>query len=864
MRSNHTIGLLALLMVLLLSTIVTAAKVERVVLRQSTVDMTVTLISSSDQRAEIRLDLNGFSRESVQIDDQTYYRLSLEGAGLWLIAGDPELPYVVRNIAIPDDAKMELKIVSSEFVDYPSVPIVPSKGELIGDVDPDTVPYRFGEAYQSDKRFPETAARLGRPFIMRDVRGIGVIFFPFQYEHKTGTLRVYTSITVEVQSVGHDDVNVMTGRKRSARASEFDNMYRTRFLNYDQTQSKYPPVYETGDLLIITYDGYRAAMEPFVEWKRQKGIKTTMVNVSTIGNDSMHIHSFIRDFYDTTDLTYVLLVGDDAHVKSPRVQWPNESFVGASDPQYTLLYGDDYYPEIIIGRFSADSVQNVMTQVNRTLAYERNPQGQDWFHKALLVANAYNESGFVRAIRPLRDSLLSFTYTQVDSVFQRTYRWDFSITRLISQYVNDGRGIIVYECHGGSLGWDVPHYTNSDVQALTNYEVWPFIFGQACSVGQFHLGTCFAEAWLWANKNNQITGALATYMASIPIGGDAGISGKETAHLLINEIMHTFGGLVLNGELAMVDAAAPYGIGFCDQFQYKHIFGDPTVVVRTDNPTTISVTHAADLACSQTEFAVNVSGIEGALCCLSANGTILGTAYSDATGSATIHLTSSVSPTVRVILTITAFNKLPRVDTLWADSDGDGLRDGCDNCPYIANAMQQDGDNDGIGDACDNCPTVVSQNQSDADQDGMGDVCDNCPSVANPTQSDADNDGSGDVCDLCTDTDGDDFGNAGYPANTCATDNCPLVRNPDQADTDQDGRGDACEAWICGDVNWDGAIDIEDVNFITSFVFGGGPAPDPIESGDVDCSGSVDVSDNVYLIAYIFGGGPAPCELCRR
>lgn len=35
-----------------------------------------------------------------------------------------------------------------------------------------------------------------------------------------------------------------------------------------------------------------------------------------------------------------------------------------------------------------------------------------------------------------------------------------------------------------------------------------------------------------------------------------------------------------------------------------------------------------------------------------------------------------------------------------ADSDDDGIADGCDNCPLVANFSQADSDDDGIGDAC--------------------------------------------------------------------------------------------------------------------------------------------------------------------
>jgi hypothetical protein len=66
--------------------------------------------------------------------------------------------------------------------------------------------------------------------------------------------------------------------------------------------------------------------------------------------------------------------------------------------------------------------------------------------------------------------------------------------------------------------------------------------------------------------------------------------------------------------------------------------------------------------------------------------------------------------------------------------------------------------------------------------------------------------------------------------------------------------------FVCGDVDASGDVDIDDVVYLISYIFGGGPPPDPYEAGDVDCSGAVDIDDVVYLIAYIFSGGPDPCD----
>ncbi len=214
-----------------------------------------------------------------------------------------------------------------------------------------------------------------------------------------------------------------------------------------------------------------------------------------------------------------------------------------------------------------------------------------------------------------------------------------------------------------------------------------------------------------------------------------------------------------------------------------------------------------------------------------------------------------------------------------ADSDGDGVVNGLDNCPGVANPNQQDLDFDDIGDICDNCVTVQNSDQTDADGDGRGDVCDNCILIDNPLQENADGDLQGDACDLCpgsVDLDGDgvcgDIDNCLLVVNPDQADsdadglgdlcdNCPTDPNPGQGDADHDGVGDVCD-FVCGDADGNGIVSISDVVFLINYIFAGGPEPDPTQAADANCSGMITISDAVYLINYIFGGGDAPCANC--
>jgi DNA-binding beta-propeller fold protein YncE len=220
-------------------------------------------------------------------------------------------------------------------------------------------------------------------------------------------------------------------------------------------------------------------------------------------------------------------------------------------------------------------------------------------------------------------------------------------------------------------------------------------------------------------------------------------------------------------------------------------------------------------------------------------------------------------------------DRCPGHDDL-ADYDYDIIPDDCDNCMLAYNPHQSDTDGDLIGDSCDNCIHVPGTDQTDSDSDGVGDICDICPGFDDLVDSDGDSIPDGcDICegfddnldadsdtvpDSCDKCDGfDDLADYDEDSVPDSCDNCPEMANPDQDDLDGDGIGDICDIYDCGDANSDKQINVGDAVFLISYVFKGGPAPDPLEAGDANCDSDINVGDAVYLINYVFKGGPEPC-----
>jgi len=614
-----------------------------------------------------------FTVEQYQLEEVTTpsgiaYTIKESNSSPLLTAGAPDLRKLTASYILPDMGAASVEILSSTFTEQTDILIAPSKGNLYRNQNPSKVPFVYGESYQTDAFYPGELTHLNSPYILRDFRGQTIWVYPFQYNPVLKTLRIYQEIIVKISFEGNNPTNTFSRTTQSNIAPLFDEIYENHFANYTTPPTVASTVDEAldGRMLIISHSSFSADMQDFIDWKIQKGMETELVDLSVTGSTSADIQAYISAYYTTyPDLMYVVLVGDAQYVPSPFKSG------GDSDPSYGYLTGTDSYAEVFVGRISAESSADVLTQVERILNYEKLAVTNTDYSKALHIASNQgpgddNELDYEHQ-RNLRTLLIAAGYTVGDEFYDGTNGGQDAAgdptPSMVNTSVNDGKGTIMYTGHGSAVSWGSSGYSNSDITGLTNTGMLPFIWSVACVNGAFNGTTCFAEAWMRATYNNLPVGAISTFMSSINQSWNPPMEAQdEIVNIMTGNTSGvsrvTFGGLSINGCYSMNDV---YGTSGDEMTDTWHIFGDPSLLVRTMIVADLTATHTSGTPIGTTSLQISCP-VDGALICLSMGNAIIAKGF---VSGGMVNLSFSSLNTVGTLsVTGTAFNYKPYIGTI--------------------------------------------------------------------------------------------------------------------------------------------------------------------------------------------------------
>lgn len=652
-------------------------------------DTRFSVVSHQDDETVLQLSVTGIDRIPVMTPQGPAYVIGLgEGGTPLLREGAPDVAKYAVALAIPAAGAMAVEVVASTYEEIPDISVAPSKGDLKRTVDPNTVPFVYGAPYETDAFFPGPLAELKHPFVLRDLRGQALWIYPVQYNPVTRTLRIYKELTLRVHATGEAGENEMTPRADRPASRTFEQLYRKTFVNYDpKGEIRGPSTPEK--MLVIADDDYLDALAPFVDWKRQMGIETTVVPVSEVGSsDDAAIFNFVKAYYQDHGITYLLLAGDENAI-NPQMRQDGNSF--ACDNCFGYLDGDDHLPEVLVGRFNAATVEQLTLMVNRNLEFEKTPlvdtlqnwctagmaatsdqgagigddgqadyeQGNEW--KTKLLAD-----GFDQYWEFYEGNHADISPTPGDPTADKAGAPD---TQDLLQVMN-GRGISIfnYTGHGWEQGLASGNFDVTAAAQLHNTGRYPFVLIVGCCAGNFTNnagGDCLGEALQRAGNINtgEPWGAIASFMSSDyqswapPMEGQDGMNqyliDADGIHLRPN-----YGAMMAVGNTAMIAAYGSDGELMAD---FWNIFGDPTTLPRTALPKPVSATHADSLALGSTSLEVQCP-VEGALIALYWQGQTLAAA---AVESGVAHLNfpplAGIGP---LVVTATQFNGIPFQDTI--------------------------------------------------------------------------------------------------------------------------------------------------------------------------------------------------------
>jgi len=630
----------------------------------------VTLINDDYTGTVLKIDISGFELKNFSSGDNNYQMIDLLSESITINPGYPELPYISKILAIPDKATVSIEILETgEIQTFTNISIPPARESWL-EGSPESAYIENSIIYNSLKSYPGEYAQFDQPSVFRDFRITRVSVFPVQYLPAKKELQVVNSITIRINYNRTGDVVNPKNTHRKPIAPSFGELYRSTIFNYQNVIDNLYGGKENGHelMLCIMPDDFYANFETYAEWKRRSGIDIHITKFSDIGANSTDpdiIRNHIADAYYNWEVTptYVLLVGDGGILPTYSNYYTDENF-------YVEIEGNDYFPEMMIGRFTNQSVYQMQVMTNKFLQYEQTPYtaSTDWFKKGICCSNDAYASQIGTKRFAAERMLIDGGFTSVDTMMSDP-GCTYNVTDVVNA-INEGRSYLNYRGEGWSSGWwatCTPMHT-PDVSNLANGPKLTFVTSIGCGVAMFDGGgNCFGEEWIELGTISSPRGASAfigptgnthtTYNNKIDKGIYVG---------MFQEGMDTPGQAMLRGKLYMYNV---FGNTSSVEYHYKIycILGDPSIHIWKDVPLAVTVDYPASIpiGTSTVEFTVTHSAtgqaVSNALVCVTGN-TQFTTNYTDESGIAYVDVEALELETLNV--TVRGGNVIPFLGTL--------------------------------------------------------------------------------------------------------------------------------------------------------------------------------------------------------
>lgn len=459
----------------------------------------VTVTGADEQGLEVTVALPGLELGRQQTAAGSFVSVCWPGAGPFGAPGEPLLPVVRRLMVVPPGAEVRLAVATAppitldlEAVGFagqvvPRQPAVsPEEGE----------PVEIGffqnlATYATDRPLPEPRAVVRRLGVVRGYRLHLLEVRPVAYNPARNLLVVWPRVDVSVRFSGGGEVQGRGGLPPLK--GVLLNPPEDSRLN-----GRGSPNY-----LIIVADDYADAIAPFAAAKTAQGYNV-ITHAVPAGTNRTVIKDYILSLWGTPDAPdFILLVGEGGDIPW---WWGGGAKRAPTDLPYACMDpGDDWYPDIAIGRFSVSTTQQLSNAIAKTL-YIENAEYTDgtFLRRAAFMCGTDAETGD----EATHDWVINTYLLPADFTCDRNYmRSEGATTEDVRNSFNAGCMYGVYYGHAWDNGWqDGPRFLQSDVNGLDEGGLCVFLVHLTCNMGTYlYANECFTETWLRVLNKGAVT-----------------------------------------------------------------------------------------------------------------------------------------------------------------------------------------------------------------------------------------------------------------------------------------------------------------------------------------------------------------------
>jgi PKD repeat protein len=650
----------------------------------------VEVVSDNNNEMVINIDISGMTAKTVQHDGQDWQQLEIPGCGYTQEIGKARLPWLGRYIALPENAQISVEHLSSSepvvLDNYNVYPVQPPQMESSSksssfEYDPDF--------YFSRLLYPFMPFSLEGPYIIRGLRFNILRIYPIRYIPKQRQIKAYSTIRLRITFLDAQGPYI----DQRFCSESYDIIFEKMFLNLPEQFIDSGPstrmAYESNNsLLIISHPDFLQSAQKLQSWKVEKGIETIVNTTAETGTTASKIRAFIQNAYDTwaNPPTYILLMGDAEYI--PTNYQTTHPYAGGkigTDLYYATTDGDDYFPDISIGRLAVDTSTEAMKRVEDIIDYEKGlVTNESYYSNAAVCAYFQDDDQDGTADRRFAQTSEDISLFLENNPFpnysvHRVYTTEANVNplywssrwfggglsgkagdplpsrlkkphfpwngdrNLVSQTINNGCFFVTHRDHGSATAWGDPSYNVNDVLSLSNGKQLPIVLSINCQTGWFDNETdedksnnnrlCFSEAWE-RNSNGGAIGVIAATRVSYSGHNDRLVWGwmdaiwpnfnthyKSTGTPFDNPMWEM--GHILNYGKYYYATQYQDNIYRQISFEMFHWFGDPTLQIRTAVPKDFSVSMDQTIIAGATAINITVDQPD-ALICITSQNTILG------------------------------------------------------------------------------------------------------------------------------------------------------------------------------------------------------------------------------------------------